>query len=145
MPNNGMPYQEVTPENIDPLIFPLCKAINGTGMLETRASCQGHLNPLTLDYSSPYISFRGNIEFIEKLEGLIYERTELPWYIDAHFGEDRKLWFGLRLNENPFLFKTFFKRFIGWKSFEKTKTRDFEKIQNLIEEIRQDFSVNKHN
>jgi hypothetical protein len=95
----GSPDLEASDANIDAHILPLVNALNTTGFVRTRASCEGHW--LDRYYiSDPYVAFTGDTAYIELLDRLLCEaklsgRVYFYWDMHAIFGTDRLLWFRL--------------------------------------------------
>jgi len=126
---NGQPDLEPKPKNIDPHIYPLVTALNATGLCYTRASCEGHW--LSLFYiSQPYVAFCGDLQFAEQLDAKIHAVTNLPWYLEAHFGFDRKLCYRLAINMEVLgVFQTIL--LLARKDFD----RDIQSIVKLVQAI----------
>jgi len=129
---NGQPDLKPTPDNIDPHIYPLVTALNATGLCYTRASCEGHW--LLLFYvSQPYIAFCSKVEFAERLDARIHSITNFPWYLEAHFGSDRKLCYRLAINMNALgVFRTLL--LLSKRGFDS----DIQNIIRLVQTISND-------
>lgn len=88
------PYSE-----IDEKIRPLVDAMNGTGVIQTVASCQGH-DYLLFGYSAPYVYFKAPIRVAELIEQQLREANlsnepnlKAGWTVRGVFDENCKITF----------------------------------------------------
>lgn len=113
---------------VDPLIAPLVKVMNETGVFITVASCQGH----RLKRMAPYVYFRAPTSAAAMLtrlidEDLLRDAGELNygWQIDARFNLGYELCFGLAA---PHLTQGRW----PWWSWRKMES-DFRVLERLVQ------------
>ena len=138
--DSGFPDQKVTPELIEPYILPLVEALNKAGF-KTRASCQGHLT--LMGFLTTYVSFNSSsIEMSESFERLLISvKLNLPWNLEASFGNDRELWWRLFIYNDALKTQppVWLPKLLGnrWLSrYRKMMKDDIIKIIQMLESIK---------
>lgn len=115
---------------VEPLIAPLVRTMNDTGLFRTIASCQGH----RWKRMGPYVYFRSATATAATLQRLLREdqlsstpRLHYYWETSGAFNFDYELCFRLH---SPGL------DFFGWWSAERL-ARDLATLQSMIAELAQ--------
>lgn len=142
------PYSE-----IDEKIKGLVDAMNGTGVITTVASCQGH-DYLFFGYSAPYVYFKAPISVVELIEQQLREanlsnnqRFKCGWYIDGSFDENCKIIFSLSSTKYKWddkLFEPLFQSVYGLWINRTQIDSEFSYLASLIEKTVQTYLRNKH-
>lgn len=121
---------------IDERVKPLVDAMNSTGLLETIASCQGHVQ----HGQSPYVYFKTNAEFAAIIERRLREyyasdRLNDFWTLQGMFNKKYQLCFLLRAPQHEERSESVIRSFFNFSDFFRLQLdQDFETLTGLFRE-----------